>query len=161
MGRRARRRQRSGAVANQQPDKPGIGKIEAAKKDTGKQQRPPAPWGSVPLTEIAVFIALVSGVIGLVIWGLAGQAMIAAAAVLGMLAGLELALREHFAGYRSHSTLLAGLPSIIVFTLLTVAYPSREAPAVALKVAVSLSLFGAAFYLLRERFKSRAGRGWR
>ena len=36
--------------------------------------------------------------------------MLAAAAALGSLAGLEISLREHLAGYRSHTTVLAAAP---------------------------------------------------
>ena len=35
--------------------------------------------------------------------------MIAAGVALASLAGLELSIREHLAGYRSHSTVLAGV----------------------------------------------------
>ena len=40
--------------------------------------------------------------------------MIGAGLVLGSLAGLELAVREHFAGYRSHTLLLAGAIGVAV-----------------------------------------------
>ncbi len=161
MGRRERRRQREGVIAEKQSSESERARVEKKREDTVRPQRPPAPWGSAPLTELAVFIALVCGVIGLIVWGLVGQAMIAGAVVLGMLAGLELAIREHFAGYRSHSTLLAGLPAIVVFTVLTLLIPGREGFAVVLKLAVALLVFAPIFYFLRTRFKSLAGRSWR
>ena len=34
--------------------------------------------------------------------------------VLASLGGLDTALREHFAGFRSHSSVLAGLPAVLV-----------------------------------------------
>jgi len=36
---------------------------------------------------------------------------------LGSLGGLELAIREHFAGYRSHTTLMAGMVYVIALGL--------------------------------------------
>ena len=43
---------------------------------------------------------------------------IAVGVVLGCLAGLELSLREHFAGYRSHTTLLAGTAFVLTVAVL-------------------------------------------
>ena len=45
---------------------------------------------------------------------------------LAALGGLELAIREHFAGFRSHSALLAGVPAIAVLALLFYAGPDRS-----------------------------------
>ena len=43
-------------------------------------------------------------VIGAITWGRQGQTMVAAGVVLASLGGLELSIREHFGGYRSHTT---------------------------------------------------------
>ena len=45
----------------------------------------------------------------LVVKGEQGAVMIAVGIALGSLAGLELSIREHFNGYRSHTTLLAAV----------------------------------------------------
>src|SRR4051812_41672407 len=75
----------------------------------GKRERPPAPWGSFPLVELCVLLAIVLGVLGFVTAsGSRGPILLGCAAALGSLAGLELAIREHFAGYKSHTTILAG-----------------------------------------------------
>src|SRR6266480_4150334 len=71
--------------------------------------RPPAPWGSFPLSELVVLLG-----IGLMIWGLAtwrggGSLRFGAGLSLAALAGAELSLREHLAGYRAHTTLLSGV----------------------------------------------------
>ena len=73
-----------------------------------EDERPPAPWGSFPLVEIVVLVGLrdarspasSSG-------GSQGTVLLATGLALGVLAGLELSIREHFAGYRSHTLLLA------------------------------------------------------
>src|SRR5436309_8069626 len=72
------------------------------------REAPPAPWGSFPLTELVVLLALIFGVIGFIRFGThSGKVMVAAAMCLGSLGGLEVSIREHFGGYRSHTTLLA------------------------------------------------------
>ena len=43
-----------------------------------------------------------------------GPIMIGTGLVLGSLAGLELSVREHFAGYRSHTLLIAGFAAVVV-----------------------------------------------
>ncbi len=78
-------------------------------------ERPPAPWGSFPLVELVVLIALVLLVLGFFfVQGERGALMIGVGVALGSLAGLELSIREHFAGYRSHTTLLSGVVAALV-----------------------------------------------
>ena len=79
----------------------------------GTRQAPPAPWGSFPLTEMVVLLALVLGVVGFIRFShQTGKIMVAAAMCLGSLGGLEVSIREHFAGFRSHTTLLAASCSV-------------------------------------------------
>ena len=65
------------------------------------------------MTEIVVFVGLVLLVAGFFVSPPRGPLMIGAGLVLGSLAGLELAAREHFAGYRSHSMVLAGAVGLV------------------------------------------------
>ena len=127
----------------------------ARSRPRGTGERPQPPWGSFPLTELVVLLALVLGIAGLVIWGTHGQIMLLAAFVLGSLAGLELAVREHFAGYRSHTTLLAACAAFVagVVMVLAVTGPTARVPV----LVVALAIFAVAFYLLREAFKRRSG----
>ena len=78
---------------------------EPARRSAARDERPPAPRGWFPLQELTVLAGLVILLIGF--FG-ANPIAIAVGIVLGCLAGLELSLREHFAGYRSHTMLLAG-----------------------------------------------------
>jgi hypothetical protein len=117
-------------------------------------ERPPAPWGKFPLVELCVLVALVIGVAGFIVGGRRGGIMLGAAGALGSLAGLELSIREHFAGFRSHSTVLAGAAGVAAMAVL---FFSR-AP-YGLMLAVGAIVFGGAFYALRELFKRRSG-GW-
>jgi hypothetical protein len=120
-----------------------------------EEERPPAPWGSFPLVELVVLVGIVMLVIGFFfVGGSRGTTLIVTGLVLASLAGLELSVREHFAGYRSHSTLLAGVVGMAA--LLFCAY------VLMLTVGVSLiagALAGAAAFLLLARaFRSRTGR---
>lgn len=119
-------------------------------------ERPLAPWGTFPLSELAVLLAIVAAVVGWAVGGIAGTAAIVGALVLGALAGLELAFREHFAGYRSHTTLLAGLFSLIVLGVLFFTVPGAILGP-ALRVAAAAVVFAAAFYVFRRAFKRRSG----
>jgi hypothetical protein len=104
--------------------------------------------------ELCVLLALVIGVTGFVVGGRRGGLMLVAAGALGSLAGLELSIREHFGGYRSHSTVLSGAAAVGAMAVLFF----TRAP-YGLMLAVGAIVFGGAFYALRELFKRRSG-GW-
>ena len=77
---------------------------------------------------------------------------------LGSLGGLDTALREHFAGYRSHTTVLSALPA-----LFTAAAAALRPRAVAAVVVAAVAVFAAAFWRLRRAFmracRARRARG--
>jgi hypothetical protein len=111
---------------------------------------PPALWGSFPLTELVVLVALVLLVIGFV----TGAAVtLGVGLVLGALAGVEIAAREHFAGYRSHNVVLAGAAGMTVFGLLFVL--TTLSPAIC--IAAGAAAFGGAAWLLVAAFRRRTG----
>lgn len=113
-------------------------------------ERPPAPWGNFPLAELVILGGIVSLLIG-VIGG--DPTMIAVGVALAGLGGLEVAIREHFAGYRSHTTLLAG--AAFVVTVGCVLYLADQILAVAL--AVGAVVFAVVFYLARRAFQRASG----
>ena len=122
--------------------------------------RPPPPWGSFPLTELVVFVGLVLAVAGFVV-GIEearGRTMFIAGIVLGMLGGLETSVRDHFAGYRSHTTLLSGAVAIATIVVITLVLRliAPDVPIVAM-FAVGAVVFAAAFPLLRRTFQRRSG----
>jgi Flp pilus assembly protein TadB len=117
-------------------------------------KRPHAPWGSFPLVELVVLLAIVLLVVGFFVQGTRGVTMIVTGVVLGSLAGLELAVREHLAGYRSHSTVLAGVIAVLVIAARFFLFPGLP-PLIGLLIAAIV--FAAAFYLFREAFKRRSG----
>jgi len=121
------------------------------------EERPPAPWGSFPLVEIAVVVALVMLVAGFFVGGPRGSMLLGIGLALGSLAGLELSLREHLAGYRSHTLLLAAAGA--VGTMLALAYLAKLAAGVAL--AVAAAVFGSLALLLTRLFKARTGQAFK
>src|SRR4051794_20337534 len=92
------RKQRAQALAR--GEAPGRPHRVAARPST--RPKPPAPWGSFPLTELVVFLGIVLLIAGLVVWGDRGRTMLVAGMALGSLGGLEISIREHYAGYKSH-----------------------------------------------------------
>ena len=123
---------------------------EKARKRVAADERPPAPWGSFPLAELTVLAGIVVLVVGFV--G-GNPTAIGVGVVLGGLGGLEVSAREHFAGYRSHTTLLAG--AVFVLTVGGLFYLADQVLAVAL--AVGAVTFAIAFLLARRAFQRASG----
>jgi len=113
---------------------------------------PPAPpWGAFPLTEIAVAIGMAMLVGGFVAGGRAGTVILVTGMALSSLAGFEQALREHRAGYKPHSAVLAGVPAAVTVGVLaaTGVAPKFFAPA-AIGVAI------AAWLPIRASYSNRS-----
>jgi hypothetical protein len=122
------------------------------------REAPPAPWGSFPLTELVVLLALVFGVIGFIRFNHhTGKVMVAAAMCLGSLGGLEVSIREHFAGYRSHTTLLAASCAVAAMILISVVAGKAGIAILAMVVGIGVIVFVLAFYALRQTFIRRSG----
>ena len=115
-------------------------------------EAPKAPWSPFPLTELVILLALVMLALGFLSNGDRRGTFVGIGLVLASLGGGELALREHFAGYRSHTSLLAGLTGFIAGALAVAAGASKLA---VLIIAVAVGI--AAFPLLRRAFKRRSG----
>ncbi len=118
-------------------------------------ERPKAPWHPFPLVELSVLVGIVLIVIGRD-RGLdsdRGRLALLCGLVLASLGGLDTALREHFNGFRSHSSVLAGLPAVLVAGALFFA----RAPWVAVVVAGAL-VFALALLGLPHRVPPPVGR---
>jgi hypothetical protein len=120
----------------------------------GVDERPPAPWGSFPLSELVVLLGMVLMVWGLVSWEDGGSLRFGAGLAVASLAGIELSLREHLAGFRSHTTLLAGAAAFAAVTALALGTGPHPLWVLA---AVAAFVFGGCFFGLREVFKRRSG----
>ena len=122
-----------------------------------KQEAPPAPWGSFPLMQLAVLAGLIFIVLGAITGNLT---QLGVGLALGSLGGLELSIREHFAGYRSHTTLLAGVV-FVLGTGITFFFadhiPGVKAPELWVCLVVGVTLGGVTWGWLRQTFEKKAG----
>jgi hypothetical protein len=126
----------------------------ARRRASASDERPPAPWGNFPLVELAVLVGLAMLIAGFVVQGRRGTTLIFVGIVLGSLGGLELAIREHWAGYRSHTLLLSSAAGVAVLAALALLVPSLWFP-IALAIATA-AFAGAALGLVRV-FRRRSG----
>jgi hypothetical protein len=118
-------------------------------------ERPPAPWGNVPLVELVVLAGIVLLVAGFIAGGSQGTLMIATGVVLCSIAGLELSIREHFGGYRSHTFLLSGAVAVAILAGLAFLAPSVWLP---IALAIAVAAFAATAWMLTRAFQRRSGR---
>jgi hypothetical protein len=124
---------------------------------TAFEDRPPAPWGKFPLVEIMVLIALVLLVGSFLVGSSRRGPMLLGGLALGSLAGLELSIREHFGGFRSHSALLAGAVAAAAITLAYFITKGGRAGVAIVPLVVGGVVFMAAFWLFRQAFARRTG----
>jgi hypothetical protein len=117
-------------------------------------ERPRAPWGSFPLSELVILVGIVVIFWGIFSGGDQGNERIAGGLVLASLGGGELALREHLAGFRSHSSLLAGVAAFVAVTAVGLGLGPVK---VWVLLIVGVAVFGGTFYAMRELFKRRSG----
>ena len=116
----------------------------------GAEERPSAPWGDFPLAELTVL----AGVVALAIGFFGGNVTaVALGVVLAGLGGMATAAIEHFSGYRSHTTLLAGT----VFVLVTGGLLYIGGLILAVCLAAGAVAFVAAFLVLRRAFQRASG----
>lgn len=114
-------------------------------------ERPPSPFGGLPIAEVAIF----AGAVGLIVGVLQGGD---AAAVVGVivcgLGVVEVTAREHFSGYRSHAILLAAAASAVVAVVVVVVFgePGTRNGRELLVLGLA-PVFAVMFLLLRRRFR--------
>ena len=146
MGRRSRQRG-AAPVSAPPPDPP-----RTPRRHARVDEAPKAPWHPVPLVELAILAGLILVVAGFVAGDRAGGVLITGGIALVSIASLELAIREHVSGYRSHSALLAGAAAVATGAVgFLVGLPQIAILLVAVIVGV------AAFAALRGMFQRKAG----
>jgi hypothetical protein len=110
-------------------------------------ERPESPFGGLPVSELMILAGGVSAVIGFI--SDARPALFVGLAVVAV-GVLEFTAREHFSGYRSHTTLLAGIPTVIVEAILISTIGSHTTREVLLLLIIPV--FGGLFFVLRRTF---------
>src|SRR3954471_24852796 len=146
----AARRRRAEAVARREAE--GRPAPRRRPGRTSYEDRPPAPWGSFPLVELCVLLGIILLVAGFIVRGQRGATMVIGGMALASLAGLELSIREHFAGFRSHTTLLAGAAGFAALALTFYLSGDR-----ALMLLSAAAVFLGAFLVFRQVFVRRSG----
>jgi hypothetical protein len=150
MGRRSRKRPSRGAEREAER-----GAERAAERafvpSRDPDERPKAPWHPFPLVELCALLGIVLLVLGLLDLGSdRGRILLVAGMVIGSLAGLETSLREHFAGFRSHTTVLAGIPGVGAAAALYFARAPWP-----LVIVGAIAAFAAGFLPLQRAYRRR------
>ena len=153
---RRKRRPRTAAAASTAAARPAAKRAPAKPpRKPISEQRPPAPWGSFPLVELVVLFGLGLFVVGFFfVEGSRGTQLFATGLAIASLAGLELSIREHFGGFRSHSTLLAGAAGVAV--MLGLYYLAELSPTASFAGGAAVGAL--CFWALARTFRNRAGR---
>lgn len=112
--------------------------------------RPDAVWAPFPLTEIGMAVGIALFLAGFASGGSRGAWLLTIGIGVLSVVVAELCLREHFAGFRSHSVLLGLLPVTIAHMLVVLLISSDwRGPLV---LVVDLALAGGLAWWLRGRF---------
>jgi hypothetical protein len=151
MGRRSRKRSPTAAA----PASAAAARTHAGTRTHRARmaEAPKAPWSPFPLVELCVLLAVALIVAGLLTDGPRRGALLAGGIALASLAGLELSVREHLAGFRSHSALLAGAAAVLVVLPL---YLATGLPQLVL-VAIGAAVYALGFLVMRRAFQARTG----
>lgn len=119
-------------------------------------ERPQAPWHPLPLSELLILVGIIGAVVAF-LRGVASNAALLGAGIGAVAIGtIEVSLREHLGGFRSHALMLAVLPAVVFHSavvLVVLALASR-APSwlnVAL-LPLDVALVVVCFKLLRARY---------
>ena len=122
-------------------------------------ERPPAPWHPWPLSEMLILIGGVGTIVGLTRLshgGISNGGPVLFAGLGAVVLGtIEITWREHNAGYRSHTLILALLPVVVFHTAVALGLAAFTTVPRLLNVgllAVDAAMFAVLFKLLRARF---------
>ena len=103
----------------------------------------------MPVSEVAIF----AGLVALVVWLIrGGTATLIVGLVVCTLGVLEVTAREHFSGYRSHTTLLAAAPAIAISIALVAAIGTERSKRAPLLMLIAVPIFSILFWFIRKRF---------
>jgi hypothetical protein len=119
----------------------------------GVGERPQAPWHPWPFSELLIFV----GAIGTIVGVTAKEPRVLYAGLGAVVLGtVEFTIREHRTGYRSHSSLLAAVPTALVHGAIALALFAAGVKGEVLvlaPLAVDIPLFWLLFRTLRARFE--------
>jgi hypothetical protein len=152
-GARAERARSARERTAREPERAPVATASSPRRRPRLSEAPAAPWSPFPLVELCILAGIVLAVAGLLTHGSRGRLLLGFGLSLVSIASLELSIREHFAGYRSHTTLLAGACAVALDAGLY--FLTKLAPE--LLLALGVAVFAVAFRTLRQAFSRRTG----
>lgn len=127
-------------------------------------ERPQPPWYPLPLSELLILAGAIGAAVGFSRGAVAGHLVLAGVAAVA-LGTIEVTLREHRSGFRSHTLLLSLLPVVALHTTVVLVVssittaPRQLTPGL---LVLDALLFLVLFRLLRARYadaRARAAAG--
>lgn len=159
--RRGRSRKRRPAPSSTRPAASAREPARAAgagREPVSADERPRAPWHPLPLSELLILVGLIGTVVGLRRlsegFSAGGPALLAGIGAV-LIGTIEVTLREHRGGYRSHTLMLSVLPVIVFHSAVVLVAAAFTSPPAALTfglLPVDVALFAVLYKLLRARF---------
>lgn len=120
-----------------------------------RSEAPQPIWAPLPITELLILVGIVLAILGLIAQS---TGLVLGGLALLVLSSLELAVREHMAGYRSHSSLISAVAAMVtavglglLLNLTGVNLPQWPL------LFVAIFVFAGMFRVMRLKFKERSG----
>jgi hypothetical protein len=140
----------------------GLEKRPRAARDAGRPrapgtafgERPHSPWHPLPLSELLILAGAIATAIGFA-HNFAGAKLLLAGIAAVALGTIEVTLREHRAGFRSHTLLLSVLPVVAMHStivLVVSAFTTAPAALSAGLLVLDVAVFAVLFKTLRASF---------
>jgi hypothetical protein len=119
-------------------------------------ERPQAPWHPLPLSELLILIGGIGAVVGFLRGPEKDGALLGASIGAVAIGTIEVTLREHLSGFRSHTLMLSALPAIVFHSavvLIVLAVTNRAPTWLSLVLLpIDVALVVVCFKLLRARY---------
>jgi hypothetical protein len=118
--------------------------------------RPQAPWHPLPLSELLIFVGVIGSVVAWV-RGVESNGVLLAVSIGAVVIGtIEVTLREHLGGFRSHATMLAVIPGIVLHSVVVLAVLAIDGRAPRwlnlVLLPIDVAVVVVCFKLLRARY---------
>jgi hypothetical protein len=118
-------------------------------------ERPRPPWYPLPLSELLILVGAIGTVVGLRRGVTHGGPVLFAGLAAVIIGTIEVTLREHLGGYRSHALILALLPTIVFHSAVALgvaAFTRVPSWLNVVLVVLDVALFAFLYKLLRARY---------
>jgi hypothetical protein len=143
----------SGEARRQRSSPPKALAKPAYRDPTSSGERPQAPWHPLPLSELLILVGAIGTIVG---FRRTERGVLLAGIGAVALGTVEVTYREHMSGYRSHTILLAMIPTLVVFVGLSLLGAALATPVPTwlrvVPIVIVVPLFAGLFKLLRARF---------